>query len=81
MPLELFFDLVFVLALTQCTTLMSDNPTWEGLGQGLLVLALLWWSWVAYAWFTSVLDPEEGAVRIVIFAVMAAFLIVALCIP
>ena len=39
MPLELFFDLVFVLALTQCTALMVDNPTWEGLGQGLLVLA------------------------------------------
>jgi low temperature requirement protein LtrA len=80
-PLELFFDLVFVLALTQCTALMSDNPTWEGLGQGLLVLALLWWSWVAYAWFTSVLDPEEGAVRLIVFAVMAAFLIAALCIP
>jgi len=81
MPLELFFDLVFVLALTQCTTLMSDNPTWEGLARGLLVLALLWWSWVAYAWFTSVLDPEEGAVRIVLFVVMAAFLVAALCIP
>ncbi|HEX5893298.1 MAG TPA: low temperature requirement protein A [Solirubrobacterales bacterium] len=81
MPLELFFDLVFVLALTQCTTLMSDNPTWEGLAQGLLVLALLWWSWVGYSWFTSVLDPEEGAVRIVVFVVMAAFLIAALCIP
>jgi low temperature requirement protein LtrA len=81
MPLELFFDLVFVLALTQCTTLMSDNPTWEGLAQGLLVLALLWWSWVGYSWSTSVLDPEEGAVRIVVFVVMAAFLIAALCIP
>jgi low temperature requirement protein LtrA len=81
MPLELFFDLVFVLALTQCTTLMSDNPTWEGLGHGTLILGLLWWSWVGYAWFTSVLDPEEGAVRIVVFVVMAAFLIAALCIP
>jgi low temperature requirement protein LtrA len=81
MPLELFFDLVFVLALTQCTSLMSENPTWEGLGQGVLVLALLWWSWVGYAWFTSVLDPEEGAIRLVVFAVMAAFLIAALCIP
>jgi low temperature requirement protein LtrA len=81
MPLELFFDLVFVLALTQCTALMSDNPTWEGLGQGLLVLALLWWSWVGYSWFTSVLDPEEGAVRLIVFVVMAAFLIAALCIP
>jgi len=81
MPLELFFDLVFVLALTQCTALMSDHPTWDGLVQGLLVLGVLWWSWTGYAWLTSVVDPEEGAVRIVIFAAMAAFLIVALCVP
>src|SRR5262245_6172466 len=81
MPLELFFDLVFVLAITQCTALMAHHPTWEGLGQGVLVLALLWWSWTGYAWLTSVLDPEEGAVRIVIFAAMAAFLIVAICVP
>ena len=64
-PLELFFDLVFVLALTQCTALMADDPTWEGLGQGLLVLGVLWWAWVGYAWLTSVVDPEEGAVRLV----------------
>ena len=81
MPLELFFDLVFVLAFTQCTALMSDHPTWEGLAQGLLVLGVLWWSWVGYAWLTSVVDPEEGAVRIVIFVAMAALLIVALCVP
>jgi low temperature requirement protein LtrA len=81
LPLELFFDLVFVLALTQCTTLMSENATWEGLGQGMLVLALLWWSWVAYAWLTSVIDPEEGGVRIALFAAMAGFLIAAICVP
>lgn len=52
-PLELFFDLVFVLAITQCTALMSDHPTWEGLAQGVLVLGVLWWSWVGYAWLTS----------------------------
>jgi low temperature requirement protein LtrA len=80
MPLELFFDLVFVLALTQCTTLMSHNPTWEGLGQGMLVLGLLWWSWTAYAWLTSLLDPEEGAVRLVLFATTASFLIAAICV-
>ncbi len=80
-PLELFFDLVFVLAITQCTALMSDHPTWAGLAQGLLVLGVLWWSWGGYAWLTSVVDPEEGAVRIVIFAAMAAFLIVAICVP
>jgi len=81
MPLELFFDLVFVLAITQVTSLMSDDPTWTGLGHGLLILALLWWSWVAYSWLTSVFDPEEGGVRIVLFAAMAAFLIAAICEP
>src|SRR5688500_17480128 len=81
MPLELFFDLVFVLALTQCTALMADDPTWEGLAKGLLVLAVLWWSWVGYAWLTSVVEPEEGVVRLAIFAAMAALLVVALCVP
>jgi low temperature requirement protein LtrA len=80
-PLELFFDLVFVLALTQCTALMSHHPSWTGLVQGLLVLSMLWWSWTAYAWLTSVLDPEEGAVRLLMFGVMAALLIVSLCVP
>jgi low temperature requirement protein LtrA len=80
-PLELFFDLVFVLALTQCTTLIADTPTWGGMLRGVLVLGMLWWSWTGYAWLTSVLDPEEGAVRLAIFAAMAAFLVAALCVP
>src|SRR3954447_19507802 len=81
MPLELFFDLVFVLALTQCTALMAHQPTWEGLVKGLLVLGVLWWAWVGYAWLTSVVDPEEGAVRLAIVAAMAAMLVAALCVP
>jgi low temperature requirement protein LtrA len=80
-PLELFFDLVFVLAITQCTALMSHHPTWSGLIQGLLVLGILWWGWVGYAWLTSVIDPEEGAVRLVMFGAMAALLVVSLCVP
>jgi low temperature requirement protein LtrA len=80
-PLELFFDLVFVLAITQCTALMARTPTWQGLGKGLLVLGLLWWAWTGYAWLTSVVDPEEGAVRLSIFGAMASLLVVALCVP
>ncbi len=80
-PLELFFDLVFVLAITQCTALMAAEPTWTGLAKGLAVLGVLWWAWVGYAWLTSVVDPEEGSVRIAIFAAMAALLVVALCVP
>jgi low temperature requirement protein LtrA len=79
-PLELFFDLVFVLAITQCTGLMSHDQTWSGLAQGLLILAVLWWAWVGYAWLTSVVDPEALAIRGVIFVAMAALLIVAICV-
>src|SRR5688500_1747073 len=74
-PLELFFDLVFVLALTQCTALMADEPTWEGVAKGVLILGVLWWSWVGYAWLTSVVDPEEGPVRLAMFAAMAGLLV------
>ena len=80
-PLELFFDLVFVLAITQCTALMAEDPTWRGIGRGLVVLGLLWWSWVGYAWLTSVVDPDEGGVRLALFAAMAALLVTSLCVP
>jgi low temperature requirement protein LtrA len=80
-PLELFFDLVFVFAITQVTALMSHNPTWEGLGEGMLVLAALWWCWGAYAWLTNYIAADEGVERILMFAVMGAILIAALAVP
>src|SRR5919109_926686 len=80
-PLELFFDLVFVFAITQVTTLMSEDLTWRGIGHGLLVLAALWWAWTGYAWLTNLLEPEEGLVRLGIFAGMAAMLVAALAVP
>lgn len=79
--LELFFDLVFVLAFTQCTALMVAQPSAQGIVRGLFVLAVLWWAWCGYAWLTSVVDPEEGAVRIAMFGAMAALLVVALAVP
>ncbi len=79
--LELFFDLVFVFAITQVTGYLADHTTWEGLLQGLLILAALWWAWAAYAWLTNALDPEEGAVRLAVFGSMAAMLVVALAVP
>jgi low temperature requirement protein LtrA len=80
-PLELFFDLVFVFALTQVTALMSDHPTWTGLGQGMLILSALWWAWGAYAWLTNYIAAEEDLERLLILAVMGAFLIAALAVP
>jgi low temperature requirement protein LtrA len=80
-PLELFFDLVFVFAVTQVTVLMSHKPTWEGLGEGLLVLTALWWCWAAYAWLTNYIASDEGLERLLMFVVMGALLIAALAVP
>src|SRR5262245_26346348 len=80
-PLELFFDLVFVFAITQVTGFLAANESPEGLLRGGLLLAALWWAWTAYAWLTNTLDPEEGAVRLAMFASAGAMLIVALATP
>ncbi len=80
-PLELFFDLVFVYAITQVTRLMARDPTWQGVGRGLAVLAAIWWTWTGYAWLTNALEPEEGNVCAGMFGAMAAMLVVALAIP
>jgi low temperature requirement protein LtrA len=80
-PLELFFDLVFVFGLTQVTNLMSNDPTWGGVGRGLLVLAAIWWTWASYAWLTNTLEPEETLVRAAMVAAMASMLVVALAVP
>jgi predicted PurR-regulated permease PerM len=74
-PLELFFDLVFVFALTQVTLLMSNKPTWEGLGEGILVLVALWWAWGAYAWLTNYIATDEGVERLLMFAAILVSLI------
>jgi len=80
-PLELFFDLVFVFALTQVTILLADDPTWRGVFRGLLVLAALWWGWSVYAWLTSATDVDEGSVRLVMLGAMGAMFGVALAVP
>jgi low temperature requirement protein LtrA len=80
-PLELFFDLVFVFAFTQVTTVLSDNPTWSGLGHGLLILGVLWWAWAAYAWLTNTVDADVGAVWGAMLVSMAAMFVAALAVP
>jgi low temperature requirement protein LtrA len=80
-PLELYFDLVFVFAFTQVTTVLSNNPTWSGLGHGLLILAALWWAWAAYAWLTNTVDPGVGVVWGVVLVAMGAMFVAALAVP
>jgi low temperature requirement protein LtrA len=80
-PLELFFDLVFVFGFTQVTTVLSDNPTWSGLGHGLLILCALWWAWASFAWLTNTIDPNQGAVWGTMLVAMAAMFVAALAVP
>jgi low temperature requirement protein LtrA len=80
-PLELFFDLVFVFALTQITQLIADEPDGHGLAKGMVLLALVWWAWSAYAWLTDSLDTNEDRVRLTMFAAMIAMFLAALTIP
>jgi low temperature requirement protein LtrA len=82
-PLELFFDLVFVFAITQVTGFLSDHPTWPGLVSGLALLAALWWAWVGYSWLTNnaVRAEEATPARLVVLAAMAAMLVASLAVP
>jgi low temperature requirement protein LtrA len=80
-PRELFFDLVFVFAFTQVTTLLAHDPTWEGIGRSVLVLGALWWPWTAYAWLTNTVDPEEGFVGAALLVALIAMFVAALAVP
>jgi low temperature requirement protein LtrA len=81
-PLELFFDLVFVFALTQVTGFLANHLTWLGILQGAAVLAALWWAWVGYSWLTNAVPAEEVIpARLVILAAMAAMLLASLAVP
>jgi low temperature requirement protein LtrA len=79
--LELFFDLVFVFALTQVTALMADDVSGRGLLRGILLIAVVWWCWVGYSWLTNLVKADEGATRVTLLIGMAAMFLLALAIP
>ena len=60
---------------------MAAHPTWEGLGQGMLVLAAVWWAWGGYAWLTNSLHSDDGIARVGLLAAMGAMLVAALAVP
>jgi low temperature requirement protein LtrA len=79
--LELFYDLVFVFAVTQVSHLLLDNLSWEGAGQSLIALLVVWWAWNYTTWVTNELDPESTVVRLLLIALMLASLLIAVAIP
>jgi low temperature requirement protein LtrA len=79
--LELFYDLVFVFAITQVSHLLLDHLTWQGAGQATLVLLVVWWSWNYTTWATNELNPSSIVVRLLLIALMLASLLMAIAIP
>jgi low temperature requirement protein LtrA len=79
--LELFFDLVFVFAITQVTTFLYSDPTWVRLLEALAILAVLWQSWSEYVWLENTAATDEGLMRVVMFAAMGAVLVASLSVP
>src|SRR5919106_5127644 len=81
-PLELFFDLVFVFALTQVTGFLIHHLTWLGMLQGAALLAALWTAWEGYSWLTNAVPAEEVIpARLLIFLAMAAMFVASLAVP
>ena len=80
-PLELFFDLVYVFAITQLSHLLLDHPTVWGALQTLFLLLVVWWAWQYTTWFTNWFDPDVLPVRLMLGAVMLASLVMSVAIP
>src|SRR5690242_9652187 len=79
--LELFYDLVFVFAVTQVSHHLLADLTWRGAGQSLMLLLVVWWSWNYTTWVTNELDPESPVVRLLMIALMLGSLLMAAAIP
>ncbi len=79
--LELFFDLVFVFAITQVTAFMADDLGWRGALRGLVLLLILWWAWCSYAWLGNQAHADEGLVRAALVGAMGAMFLIALSLP
>jgi len=79
--LEIFFDLVFVFALTRVVEFMANSPTPRTLVRGLLVLVLLWWAWVAFIWLGNQIRLDRGYVGVGMLLAMGGLFIAALVVP
>jgi low temperature requirement protein LtrA len=79
--MELFFDLVYVFAITQLSHLLSEHLDLRGATQTALLLLALWWAWVDTAWLTNWFDPDRRPVRVMLVGAMVATLIMAVALP
>src|SRR4051794_41283417 len=80
-PVELLWDLVFVFAITQVTSLIAQDLSWANVGRGLLVLALVGWAWSAFVWATNASDPDSAVLRAELLVATMLILVCRLVLP
>jgi low temperature requirement protein LtrA len=80
-PVELLWDLVFVFAVTEVSSLMSHDLTWGWFARSMLVLALVWWAWSAFVWAANAQNATSGAVRACLLISTAVIFITGLSVP
>jgi len=80
-PVELLWDLVFVFAVTQVTTLVARDLTWAGFGHGLIVLALVWWAWSAFVWAANAEEEQSRTLRAILLLGMVLVFVAGLALP
>ncbi|MET0653265.1 MAG: low temperature requirement protein A, partial [Hyphomicrobiaceae bacterium] len=78
---ELFFDLVFVFAVTQLSHTLLEHFTVAGIIETVLLLMAVWWVWIYTTWVTNWIDPDKTPVRLMLFALMLAGLVLSTSIP
>jgi low temperature requirement protein LtrA len=79
--LELFFDLVFVLALAQLSRGLAEDLGWGGVFHTLVLLGALWWVWSSTAWLTDRTDPDRLVIQALVIATMIGSLVMAAAVP
>jgi low temperature requirement protein LtrA len=80
-PVELLWDLVFVFAVTQVTTLLWHELTWAGFGRAMLVLALIWWAWSAFVWAANAELADSVVLRVCLLVSALSIFITGLSVP
>jgi low temperature requirement protein LtrA len=80
-PVELLWDLVFVFAVTEVSSLMSHDLTWGWFARSMLVLALVWWAWSAFVWAANAQNATSNTVRVCLLVSTAVIFITGLAVP
>ena len=78
---ELFFDLVYVFAITQLAHLLLEQLSWRGAGQTAILLLAVWWAWIYTAWITNWFHPDHRVVRALLLATMLLSLVMSVALP